>query len=70
MSTREVARKSLVWKKTKIPGQIVTREDICCKRPGNGICPEKLDAIIGLKITKKCEEDNLVEMEDFEGILT
>ena len=70
LSTREVARKSLVWKKTKIPGEIVTREDICCKRPGNGICPEKLDDIIGLKITKKCEEDNLVEMEDFEGILT
>lgn len=65
-STREVARKSLVWRKNKVPGEIVAREDICCKRPGNGISPEKLDAIIGLKVTRKCEEDNLVEIEDFE----
>lgn len=65
-STREVARKSLVWKKNKNPGEIIKKDDICCKRPGNGIPPEKLDEFIGLRVTKKCEEDTLIKIEDFE----
>ena len=67
LSTREVARKSLVWKNNKIAGDIITREDICCKRPGTGICPEKIDEIVGRTVARTCKEDVLISWKDMIG---
>lgn len=67
MSTREVARKSLVWSREMSVGEIVKRDDLCCKRPGTGIQPEELEKIIGCKIMKACDEDALVSWNDIDG---
>ena len=67
LSTREVARKSLVWKKSKNAGDVILLEDICCKRPGTGICPEKIDEIIGRAVVRACNEDTLISWEDMCG---
>lgn len=67
LSTRTVARKSLVWKKDKQAGDIVEFDDICCKRPGTGISPDKLECIIGKKVTCSCKEDELVNWNDIGG---
>lgn len=67
MSTREVARKSLVWSRDMSVGDVVKREDLCCKRPGTGIQPEDLEKIVGCKIMKACNEDGLVCWSDVDG---
>lgn len=67
LSTREVARKSLVWKRNKVIGEVICLEDICCKRPGTGICPEKIDEIVGKIVRRPCREDELVSWNDVYG---
>lgn len=67
LSTRKVARKSLVWKKNKKADEVVSLEDICCKRPGTGICPEKIDELIGRVVIKDCKEDTLINWKDVCG---
>lgn len=67
LSTRNVARKSLVWKNSKEVGTVVSPEDICCKRPGTGICPEKIDVLIGRTVVKQCREDTLISWDDVCG---
>lgn len=68
LSTRDVARKSLVWKNKKEAGEIISKEDICCKRPGTGICPEEIDSIVGKTVARECEEDELISWEDIIGV--
>lgn len=65
--TRDVARKSLVWRYDKKVGDVICKEDICCKRPGTGIQPEKLEEIIGKTLLRECKEDSLVKWDDFVG---
>ena len=67
LSTRTVARKSLVWSRQMIVGEVVKKEDLRCKRPGTGIAPELLDAMVGRTILKECNEDSLVVWDDVDG---
>lgn len=67
LSTRNVARKSLVWSRQMAIGDIVKKDDIQCKRPGTGIEPEHLEALIGCKTIKVCNVDMLVQWDDFDG---
>lgn len=67
LSTREVARKSLVWSDNIKAGEFVKRENLCCKRPGTGIAPENMEKIVGRKVVHDCEKDNLIKWEDFSG---
>lgn len=67
LSTREVARKSLVWSKDMKIGDIVQQEDLCCKRPGTGVQPENRELFIGKRIIKNCTEDTLVSWYDIDG---
>ena len=46
-STAAVARKSIVAKRDLPAGTILTREDLLIQRPGTGISPARLDAIVG-----------------------
>lgn len=63
-STREVARKSLVWSKDMKKGQVIGWKDICCKRPGTGILPEKKEEFIGKTVSRDCTADRLIIEED------
>lgn len=66
-STRNVARKSLVWNKPMVAGDIVQRGDLSCKRPGTGIEPQELENVIGSKVKRNCYEDDLVSWDDIDG---
>lgn len=67
LSTRAVARKSLVWSRHMSVGEVVKKEDLRCKRPGTGIAPENLDAMVGRTVLKECNEDALVVWDDVDG---
>lgn len=57
LSTREVARKSIVAAREIKKGHVITREDICLKRPGDGILPKEIDKIIGKTAVTNISED-------------
>ncbi len=56
-----VARKSIVAKRKIIKGETFSNENLMCKRPGNGINPQKWDTIIGNQATKDYDEGALIQ---------
>ena len=64
LSTRKIARKSLVWSRDMKKGQVIGWNDICCKRPGTGILPEKKNDFIGKIVSRDCTADRLIMEED------
>jgi N,N'-diacetyllegionaminate synthase len=56
----EVARKSIVAAKPIKKGELLTKENLTIKRPGNGISPMRWDEIVGTKAIKDYEEDELL----------
>lgn len=66
LSTREVARKSIVAAREIKKGHVITREDLCLKRPGDGILPKEIDKIIGKTAITNIGEDMKLTIEMFE----
>ena len=62
-----VARKSLIASRDLKAGHILDVSDFSIKRPGNGIKPEMLEIIIGKRLIKDVEEDELLTWEHFFG---
>ena len=44
---REISRKSIFLRRNMIKGDVITKEDLCCLRPGYGISPMALPKVIG-----------------------
>lgn len=61
-----VARKSIVAKRDIAQGEILTEDNITCKRPGNGISPMKWYNVLGKKAERDFVEDELLELTGFE----
>ena len=61
LSTRDVARKSIVTSKDIPEGTIITEEMLTMKRPGTGIESKNLGLIIGRKAKKTIKKDSVVE---------
>lgn len=53
-------RKSIVASKRIEIGEIFSQDNLCTKRPGNGITPMKWDELIGKKATKTYRMDDLI----------
>ncbi len=64
--THKFARRSLVAKKNIKKGQILTEEDLTCKRPGTGLTPVYFDRFIGHAAKQDIQEDTLMKLEDIE----
>lgn len=56
-----IARKSIVARRSIKKGEILSEENLICKRPGNGISPIYWDEIIGKKAIRDFIEDELIE---------
>lgn len=59
---KDVARKSIVAKCAIAAGELLTKENITTKRPGNGISPMKWPDIVGKRAIRAFEEDELIEV--------
>lgn len=55
-----IARKSIAAKTSIKKGEIFTEDNLCVKRPGNGISPMKWDEVIGTSAQKDYDEDDLI----------
>lgn len=66
LSTRDVARKSVVLCRTLEKGHVLKKEDLDIKRPGTGIPPKYLDQLPGRILRHDMEKDTLLHWEDVE----
>ena len=60
MKNMVIARKSIIAKVPIKKGEMFTEDNLCVKRPGNGISPMKWDEIIGTIASKDYDEDDLI----------
>jgi len=56
-------RRSLVAKCDMKEGEVLTKEKIIFKRPGSGIPPTSLDSVIGMKLTRAIESDEMITVD-------
>lgn len=61
---RTVSRQSLTTTRPLPPGHTLTRADLTIKRPGTGIPPYELDAVVGRTLAQRVEEDMPLMPED------
>lgn len=57
---KAIVRKSIVASKNICKGEILSEDNLTCKRPGNGISPMRWFEIIGKVAEKDYEEDELI----------
>ncbi|MBR3149659.1 MAG: N-acetylneuraminate synthase [Eubacterium sp.] len=57
-----VARKSIVAKRAIKKGEILSVDNLTCKRPGSGISPKSWYSVIGTAAIKDFEKDELIQL--------
>jgi sialic acid synthase SpsE len=57
---RRVARKSLVVGHALPAGHVLSRSDLVCKRPGDGISPVEQDRVLGCTLTQSVTMDQIL----------
>lgn len=62
LKNRDVARKSIVAKKSIRVGEPLTVDNITTKRPGTGINPMRWNEVLGTRAIRDFEEDELIEL--------
>lgn len=63
---RNKMRRSLVYSRNMMMGDIITKNDINAKRPGIGISPQNVNDILGKKLIKSVCADTVIRVEDYE----
>ncbi len=61
---RKNARRSLVLTRNIRKGERLERQDLTFKRPGTGIPPSELEAVLGKQVNQSLEEDSVLTWED------
>lgn len=64
-TSRLEARRSLVLKNKIKKGQIIQKEDLIAKRPGNGIPPKYIDIFVGYKAKRNFDADTVLTSDIF-----
>lgn len=57
-----IARKSIIAKRDIKKGEVLTEDNITCKRPGSGISPMRWYEVLGTIAVRDFKEDELIEL--------
>ena len=63
---RAYARRSIVLEQDVPQGDVLTREALGFKRPGTGLSPDQIDAVVGRRARRQLARNELVRLEDLE----
>ncbi len=63
----DFARRSIVAARDLKSGEALTADHLIMKRPGTGVCPTLIDAMIGRTMVRDVAEDQLVAWDDVDG---
>ena len=61
-NTRDVARRSLVYRNNLSQGHQISLTDLTAKRPGTGLAPTQLEHLLGRTLTQDVLQDELVDL--------
>lgn len=64
LPVRELVRRSVTLVRDVAAGQVITGEDVALMRPGNGIAPKELDAVIGRLAARNIEGGTTLQWSD------
>ena len=62
---RVVVRKSIVAKRAIKVGEILSEENLVCKRPGNGISPMRWHDVIGMRAPRDFAKNEAIMLDGF-----
>jgi N-acetylneuraminate synthase len=65
---RRLFTRSLVAGQALPAGTVLTREHLLIKKPGTGLAPDRLDEVVGRKLTRAVAADHVLAPEDVEGL--
>jgi N-acetylneuraminate synthase len=65
---RRVFTRSLVARESLPAGTVLAREHLVIKKPGTGLAPARLDEVVGRRLRRAVEADQLLAAEDIEGL--
>lgn len=65
---RRIFTRSLVARTALPAGTRLAREHLAIKKPGTGLAPERLEEVIGRRLTRAVEADQVLGVEDIEGL--
>ena len=64
MISRQNARRSLVLVTALKKDEVISKDCLTWKRPGTGIGPEEIADVIGRRVNKDLNEDDIINWED------
>lgn len=64
MEKRKKFRRSLVARRVLAEGHVVTEADFDAKRPGTGVPPDAMQYVLGRKLSRSLEEDQVLRWSD------
>jgi N-acetylneuraminate synthase len=65
---RRLFTRSLVARAALPAGTVLSREHLVIKKPGTGLPPGRLDEVIGRRLTRPVDVDQVLAPEDIEGL--
>jgi N-acetylneuraminate synthase len=65
---RRLFTRSLVARRAMPAGAVLQRDDLAIKKPGTGLPPDRLSEVLGRRLTKAVEPDQLLTAADIEGL--
>jgi len=65
---RRLFTRSLVARRALPAGAVLAAADLAIKKPGTGLPPERLADVVGRKLTRAVEADQLLAIDDIEGL--
>jgi N-acetylneuraminate synthase len=65
---RRLFTRSVVARRALARGTLLTADDLAIKKPGTGLPPDRLPELVGKKLARAVEEDQLLAAEDIEGL--
>lgn len=64
LEKRKKFRRSLLARHTLPQGHVLSEDDLDAKRPGTGISPDEIPYVLGRKIARDLQEDQVIRWED------
>lgn len=65
---RRLFTRSLVSRQALAAGTVLTREHLAIKKPGTGLAPASMDDVVGRRLRRAVDVDQVLMAEDIEGL--
>ena len=65
---RRLFTKSVVARRALARGTVLSPDDLAIKKPGTGLPPDRLPELVGKRLARAVEEDQLLAADDIEGL--